>query len=272
MLDVWALNQGRFKKRIYSALIERQTLRRAALIHAVRENEAEDVRRFGITTEVVTIPNGVNPVEFDQLPERETFIKKHQFLMGKTIFLFLGRLHPKKGVALLAKAFSEIARSRSDVALIIAGPDEVGFRKEMEKCLNAEGAAGRYVFTGLLSTEERREVLAAADVFVLPSFSEGFPIAPLEALASGLPVILTEACNIPGIEANGAGLIIKAETPALRDAMLKLASNEALRNEMGRKGRNLVLAKYTWDEIAARLTEVYRAVLDGPRSSVGLTS
>jgi glycosyltransferase involved in cell wall biosynthesis len=267
MLDEWALSQGRFKKRIYANLIEWQTLRRAAVIHALGESEAANIKRLGITTQVVTIPNGVDEAEFDQLPDREVFIKKHPMLGGKTIFLFLGRIHPKKGVTLLAKAFAEVARARPDVALVVAGPDEVGYLKEMEACMDAEGAAGRYVFTGLLAAEDRMEALAAADVFILPSYSEGFPIAPIEALAAGVPVIVTAACNIPGIEEQNVGLISTTEVSTLSQAMIRLADNPALRKQMGANGRTMVSNTYTWDRIAAQMTTVYQNILRGSNGS-----
>lgn len=261
MLDEWALNQGRFKKRIYANLIEWQTLRRAAVIHALGESEAANIKRLGIATQVVTIPNGVNEAEFARLPDRQVFIRKHPMLADKTIFLFLGRIHPKKGVTLLAKAFGEVASARPDVALVMAGPDEASSQEQMEACMDAEGAAGRYIFTGLLETGERMEALAAADVFILPSYSEGFPIAPIEALAAGVPVIVTAACNIPGIEEHKVGLISTTEASSLSQTMIKLADDPTLRKQMGANGRAMVSNTYTWDKIAAQMTTVYQNIL-----------
>jgi glycosyltransferase involved in cell wall biosynthesis len=113
----------------------------------------------------------------------------------------------------------------------------------------------------MLQPTERLSALAGSDIFVLPSYSEGFPIAPIEALAAGLPVVLTEACNIPDIEEAGAGIVITPEIGSLTEAMLLLINNTALRRRMGVKGRELALAKYTWDRVAARMTEVYKNIL-----------
>jgi glycosyltransferase involved in cell wall biosynthesis len=261
MLDTWALNQRRLKKRLYFRLIESRTLRSASSIHAVSETEIEDIRRLAISTEVVHVPNGINQADFEHLPDRNIFREKHPAVAKKTIVLFLGRVHPKKGIALLAKAFSDLAGAQPDLALVVVGPDSGGCQRELEDCMNASGAAGSYVFTGLLGREECIEALAAADIFVLPSSSEGLPIAAMEALAAGLPVILTKACNLQEVEENGAGMIIEQDADALRQAIVTLAGDQATRKEMGRKGREFALTHYTWDRIAARMVNVYESIL-----------
>jgi glycosyltransferase involved in cell wall biosynthesis len=268
MVDSWALSQGKLKKQIYGNLIEWQTLKRAAVIHAVSESEARDIKRLGFTSEVVTIPNGVDFTEFVELPSRSVFQQRNPIIADKTVFLFLGRIHPKKGLDLLLRAFCEVAKVRPNTVLIIAGPDETGYQKQLENYLAEAGQLDKCIFPGMLQSEERLAALAAADVFVLPSYSEGFPIAPIEALAAGLPVILTEACNIPGIEEAGCGIIVRPENDSLSKAMRQLANNPELGKQMGDRGRELVLAKYTWARIASRLTQVYESVLLGKRSGI----
>ena len=131
--------------------------------------------------------------------------------------------------------------------------------------MDAAGAAGRYIFTGLLEGKERIEALAAADVFVLPSYSEGAPIAPLEALAAKVPVILTAACNLSRIEERRAGIITAPDVGALSEAMSRLADDPLLRRQMGLNGRELVLETYTWDKIAAQMFTVYQDILRSHR-------
>jgi glycosyltransferase involved in cell wall biosynthesis len=265
MMDRWALSQGRLKKQIYGNLIEWQTVRRAAALHAVSETEAQDIKRLGFSSELVTIPNGVDVTEFAHLPSRSIFLKRYPIIADKTVFLFLGRIHPKKGLDLLIRAFCQVAKICPNTVLIIAGPNEIGYQKHLEDALAAGGQLDNCIFTGMLQPEERLAALAAADIFVLPSYSEGFPIAPIEALAAGLPVILTEACNIPDIEEAGCGLIVNPETTSLAEAMSQLANNRELGKQMGTRGRQLALAKYTWDRIASRMMQVYESVLLGKR-------
>lgn len=261
MLDAWALRQNRLKKRVYFRLVESRTLSGASSIHAVSTSEVDDVKRLGMTNEVVRIPNGINKAEFALLPDRSAFREKYPMLAGKTILLFLGRLHPKKGTMLLARAFGEAAALQPDLTLVVAGPDSGGCQNQMEDFMDGNGSGGRYLFTGLLGRAERLEALAAADVFVLPSYSEGLPIAVIEALAAGLPAIVTKACNLPSVQENGAGIIVEQDAGSLSAAILKLAGNPVLRREMGLKGRELVWANYTWDEIAARMISVYEGIL-----------
>ncbi len=261
MMDGWALAQGKLKKRVYGGLIEWRTLQRAAAIHAVSETEATDIKRLGFTADIVTIPNGINSNEFAQLPNPSVFTTRYPELLNKTIFLFLGRLHPKKGLDLLVRAFCEVAKVRPDTALVLAGPDEIGYQLRLTSYLDAEGLRGRCIFTGMLGDEERLAALSAADIFVLPSYSEGFPIATIEALAAGVPVILTEACNIPDIEEQGAGIIVKPETTSLREGMLRLVDNPKARKQMGINGRQLALGVYSWDTVAERMGSVYQTVL-----------
>lgn len=268
MMDRWALSQGRLKKQIYGNLIEWQTLRRAAALHAVSESEARDIKRLGFTSEVVTIPNGVDFTEFAHLLSPSVFRQRYPIIADKTVFLFLGRIHPKKGLDLLIRAFCHVDKICPNTVLIIAGPDETGYQKHLEDCLAAAGQLDKCIFTGMLQPEERLAALAAADIFVLPSYSEGFPIAPIEALAAGLPVILTDACNIPGIEEEECGIIVRPETNSISEAMLQLANNRELGKQMGTRGRQLALAKYTWDRIATRMTQVYENVLLGKRPSI----
>jgi glycosyltransferase involved in cell wall biosynthesis len=261
MMSRWALSQAAFKKRIYADLIEWRTLRRAATIHAVSESEAKDIRQLGFSSPIVTIPNGISPTEFSNLPDGSVFRHKYPMLAGKTVLLFLGRIHPKKGLDLLVRSFCRVTKERPNTVLVVAGPDERGYQKHLESRLHAEGFLNRCIFTGMLQPTERLSALAGSDIFVLPSYSEGFPIAPIEALAAGLPVVLTEACNIPDIEEAGAGIVITPEIGSLTEAMLLLINNTALRRRMGVKGRELALAKYTWDRVAARMTEVYKNIL-----------
>lgn len=268
MMDSWALSQGRLKKQIYGNLIEWKMLRRAAALHTVSESEARDIKRLGFATEVVTIPNGVDSSEFADLPSRSVFRQRYPIIADKTVFLFLGRIHPKKGLDLLIRAFCRVAKICPNAVLIIAGPDEADYQKHLEDYLAAAGQLHNCIFTGLLQPEERLAALAAADIFVLPSYSEGFPIAPIEALAAELPVILTEACNIPDIEEAGCGIVVNPETASLSDAMFQLANNRELRKQMGTRGRQLALAKYTWDRIATCMTRAYENVLRDKRPNI----
>jgi glycosyltransferase involved in cell wall biosynthesis len=265
MLDPWALGHKKYKKRIYASLIEWRTLSRANAIHALSRNEAIDVKSLHFMTPVAVIPNGLDLCEFAKLPDRSTLTtNRYPVLTGKMAALFLGRIHPKKGLDLLARAFCEIMRKRDDVILVIAGPDETGNRDRIESHLKAEGGKDHYIFTGMLRGEERLMAFAAADIFILPSYSEGLPMAVIEAMAAGLPVVISDRVNIHhDVHAYKAGIVTKCDVQEIANAVETLLDNEAIRKEMGENGKRLVQDTFTWDVIVPKIIKLYEQVLAG---------
>ncbi len=260
-LEPWAINHKALKKKVYSALIQRRILQKAAALHAITAEEVKHIRAFGVDNEVFMTPNGINPQEFQLLPARRELERLYPQLVGKQVVLFLGRLHPKKGLDILARAFGKVARERDDLCLLVVGPDSEGYRAEVAKILEAEGALGKVVFAGMLTGREKLAALGGADVFVLPSYSEGFSIAILEAMACGLPVVITRQCHFPEVAAAGAGLIIEPEVGELAAALEKLLREPQLRQEMGSNGRRLVNEKFTWAKIAGQMIWLYKEAL-----------
>ena len=262
-LDPWCLNFKRFKKKTYAALIQRRILNGAAAIHAIYQEEAKHVRAFGVESPVTVIPNGINPEEFQGLPAREEMERMYPDLEGKRVLLFLGRIHPKKGLGILARAFSKIIMGRENVHLVIAGPDSEGYQIQVEKALASEGITGMTTFTGTLTGKEKLAALSRADIFVLPSYSEGFSIAILEAMICSLPVIITHQCHFLEVADAKAGIVIDPDPDQLADAITKLLDDAKLREGMGCNGKRLVMERFTWDKIAGRMIELYKNVLEG---------
>jgi glycosyltransferase involved in cell wall biosynthesis len=144
---------------------------------------------------------------------------------------------------------------------VIAGPDG-GYRAATEGFVDAAGIRERTIFTGLLQGEDKLAALADADLFVLPSYSENFGIAVIEAMACGLPVVISDKVNIwREIVADGAGLATPCDAAAVADAMARLLADPGLRRDMGEAGRRSVARRYEWDHVAAALEEAYRAVI-----------
>jgi glycosyltransferase involved in cell wall biosynthesis len=260
-LEPWAINHKALKKKVYSALIQRRILQKAAGLHAITAEEIKHIRGFGVDNEVFMIPNGINPQEFQLLPARRELERLYPQLVGKQVVLFLGRLHPVKGLDILARAFGKVARERDDLCLLVVGPDSAGYQAEVAKILEAEGALGKVVFAGMLTGREKLAALGGADIFVLPSYSEGFSIAILEAMACGLPVVITRQCHFPEVAEAGAGLVIESEVGQLAAAMEQLLGDPQLRQAMGSNGRRLISEKFTWNIIADQMRGLYEAVL-----------
>lgn len=261
MLDPWAIGNARWKKRLAGLVYENRHLRGAACLHALCEAEAEAFRAYGLTNPVAVIPNGVELPEFPAEPVNPGWAM--ELPKGARVLLFLGRLHPKKGLPALLEAWAQVSSS-TDVPwfLVIAGWDQNGHRAEMERLVASLGIEGSVRFVGPQFGEQKAASLQRADAFVLPSLSEGLPMAVLEAWAYRLPVIMTPQCNLPeGFDA-GAALAMEADSESIRVALTNLfgLSDEA-REQMGARGRQLVEQRFTWATVASEMCDVYRWVL-----------
>lgn len=261
MLDSWALRRRRFRKQLYGRLIEWETLTRSSAIHVLTEREALDVSRLGFGRPVQLIPNGLDLSEFDRLPDRATGACHFPAIAGKRVILFLGRIHPQKGLDLLVRAFHDVVHRCPETFLLIAGPDEEGYRRHVEADLKRLVPPDRFLFTGLLQGESRLAALASADIFVLPSYSEGLPMAALEAMAAGLPVILSEDCNLSSVQEIGAGLVVPTQADALCKAILYLIDAPFLAKAMGQRGAVFVRTHYAWDTVADQMIDLYERVV-----------
>ncbi|BDS07654.1 poly(glycerol-phosphate) alpha-glucosyltransferase [Oceaniferula spumae] len=273
MLDAWALNRSRTKKQLASILYERRHLAGAACLHALCQSEAESIRAYGVKVPVAIIPNGIDLPEQNECQGGVT-------RQSKTL-LFLGRIHPKKGLANALRAWAKADRGDRDWQFVIAGWDQERHELELKQICDElsisyadipatqllHGKDDKYrsvsvVFTGSVFGDTKEELLRLADAFILPSYSEGLPMSVLEAWAYKLPVLMTEHCNLPEGFAAKAAVPIKTEIASIADAMVKLfsASDEEL-SQLGENGFNLVSERFTWHKIAEQMNELYHWVL-----------
>lgn len=203
MFEPWILARSRGKKRIAHWLFETANFHHAKLWRALTVKEADQIRSQGIAAPIIVLPNGIDLRSFDDVPAfRRTIASSKK----KRELLFLARLHPKKGLDLLVQAWALLPLSlRGDWRIVVAGPDELGYRAEIEALVARLEVGESMTFTGSVSGDEKHAVLASADAFVLPSYSEGFSVAILEALACRLPVLATHPCNFPDLASRGGG-------------------------------------------------------------------
>jgi glycosyltransferase involved in cell wall biosynthesis len=261
MLDTWALQQKPWRKAPYLALCERRNLASAACLRALTRNEMEDYRRAGIEGSVAIVPNGVTvPLEATSALLFETFPE----LRSRRIVLYLGRLHRKKGIDLLCSAWSRIASQFPDAVLFIAGPDSEGTLSHLQSMVTDAGIGTRVVFAGMLSAPLKWSALAAAEVFVLPSHSEGFSVSIVEAMGMGVPVIVTRQCWFPEVAENSCGWIIEPDAGQTADSLaesLRMSPSERAARQAN--ARNLVEANYSWTVIGRKMVQVYEWILGG---------
>jgi glycosyltransferase involved in cell wall biosynthesis len=237
---------------------------------ALTADEAADARTVwaaqGVAlhdNQIAIVPNGVHLDDYATLPPAEPF--RTQWKLGSgPVVLFLGRLHERKGLQLLIPAFAAALQQANvsaaqDSRLLIVGPD-AGMLAALRELAQAHDVADRIIFTGLLTGADKLAALAVADVFALPAVGEGFSMAVLEAMACGLPVILTPGCHFPEAAQAGAGLVVERAIEPLREALVTLLTGNARRASMGNRARALIAERYTWPQVAAQLEQVYAAI------------
>ncbi|MBF2013975.1 MAG: glycosyltransferase [Rivularia sp. T60_A2020_040] len=260
-LTPWALAQSQFKKRVYTSLIERRNLNNAAAIHCTSQGEAKDVQKFGIKSPTITLPLGVNqPINYPQAKLK--LHQKYGVETTKPIVLFLSRLHYKKRPDLLIQALEKLTAQKYKFHLILAGSGEYEYINYLKSLVASVGLTACTSFAGFVTGEDKDLLLQGADMFVLPSFSENFGIAIAEAMAVGIPVIITPGIQIaPSIAEAEAGLVVEGQVNTLTAAIEKLLAFPQLRQQLGENGRQFVHSNYSWSTIAKDLSSVYSAII-----------
>ncbi len=251
------------KKRVYLRWIARPFMNRAACIHALTPAELEGFQKVGIRVPYIVVPNGIDQNEFADLPQPQEANDHWPMLRGRRMVLFLGRLSPEKGLNQLISAWKQVIREYPEAILMMAGPDQRGYRAAVQTLAERHDLTGNIIMPGMLAGQERLLALSRGDLYVQPSLSEGFSMAVLEALACGKPCLITPGCNFGEVAEVGAGEVVEPCADALATGLARLLSRSSTeRQEMGNRGRNLVLAKYTWDIIARKMLTVYRCILN----------
>ncbi|MBI5764505.1 MAG: glycosyltransferase [Planctomycetes bacterium] len=262
MMMPWAWNRSWWKKRPTGWLFEHGNLRKAALLHALAPGEAEAMRALGFNSTIETIPNGIHVSAYETLPPAERLIARFPELKDRRWILFLGRIHPQKGIVQAMQAGFDVFSAAKQWHLIVAGPDEVGMRSVLEAAVRRKGAADRVTFTGMLDREDTLAALGGAEVLLQPSMSEGLSMSILEALASGVAVVISPACNMPMVQERGAGVIVEPQRRAIAGVLAKLvAQSTGELRAMGSRGRALAREQFDWSVLTPRYRAMYsRAV------------
>ncbi len=253
MLGTEALRFSHLKKRVFWLAAQGQAVRSVSCFHATAEQEYQDIRAFGLTQPVAIIPNGIDlPAARPLGPSPRT-----------PVVVSLGRIHPKKGLDRLIRAWALIEAVHPDWRLEIVGPSEDGHGKELER-LSLELGLRRVTIAGPVFGEAKLRLLAEAELFVLSTLNENFAMTVAESLVCGTPVISTKGAPWAGLESNRCGWWVDhgpdAMAVALRTAM-SLSSEE--RQAMGARGRAWMERDFGWDGIAREMTDVYRWLVEG---------
>ncbi len=262
----WAWRRRRLRKALFWHFFDKRYFQQAAAIVALTGAEADSIRRIGLTNRIEVIPNGVDVRRFANGITRRQLEEKLPQIRSRRIVLFLGRLHPIKGIAALVTAFKWVRAQHADAILVVAGPDENGYRKKLEHQAYHEGLLEDTLFLGLVVGDLKVGLLRHSEVFVLPSYSEGFPITVLEALASHLPVILTKNCHVPEVAAAGAGIEVDTSPRQIANALSALLSDDSMRVQMGENASRLAAKRFSWNRVAKMTSELCSQIAWGRKS------
>jgi glycosyltransferase involved in cell wall biosynthesis len=268
MLDEWSLSQKAWKKRPYMALIERASLLGASAIHVTSKGELEHSKLNEWSVPKVVIPLGLHKSKYSELADKKYFFQRYPELSGKQIVLFLGRLHYKKQPDVVIRAFHQASSNIPNAHLVLAGAGEKPYVQSLNELANSLGIQDRVLFTGILKGDAVKETYRAASVFVLPSWQENFGLAIVEAMAAECPVVASDRIDLaPDISEAKAGLIVSPNIEDTAEAIVRLLQDKEMRREMGYKGRQLVLERFTWERCAQEFNGVLDDILSGNNKS-----
>jgi glycosyltransferase involved in cell wall biosynthesis len=272
-LDPFIRRRHRPRKWIHAKLLAERDYRKAT---AVLFNSAEEMRLASDWSGLKMMPhNGAGPKRFVvpvgldpqwlQEPDAaagERFRNKFPELSGRRLVVYFGRINFKKGLDILAGAFARVARDRQDIHLVLAGPDTEGYGRKVKGWLAEGGVLEKATFTGLLEGEYRFAVLQRAEVFALPSYTENFGQVVVEAMASRVPVVISDRVNIwPYVKQANAGLVVPCDAEATAEALRSVLTDPVKGKQMGCNGRHWAAEHLLWSAVAGQMADAYKAML-----------
>jgi glycosyltransferase involved in cell wall biosynthesis len=263
VLNQWGMRQRRpWMKRLSFHCLERPLLDGAAALHYTSEQERQEVARLELHCPTVVIPN---PIEAPRVPRGHLagcFRAGHPQLRGRTVLVFLSRLDAKKGLELLLSAFAEAHTRYPALALVIAGEGEPSYVSSLQRLVSQLGIGDATIWTGFVRGMQKWALLADADVFVLPSYSENFALAAVEAMSVGVPVLVSDHVGIHGAIVDAkAGLVAPCRETAWTQAILEMATNAAERHQMGRRARCLAEKQFSLEVVTKQIVCLYEELV-----------
>jgi glycosyltransferase involved in cell wall biosynthesis len=259
-LDPHMRKKNDLLKRAYLATVGRPLLTRAAALVFTAEDERA-LASYGPRRPEWVIPNGLDMAEYDRLPPPGTFRAAFPAVSGPFLF-FLGRLSRQKGLDLLLPAFQRLSHARPDLRLVLAGPDHEGYERQVRTMAQELGVADRVHFPGLITGELKLAAFVDAGLFVLPSYAENFGGVIIEALACGLPVVISDQVNIHReLSDTGLATVVTSSVDAVASGIASALADAAGRARVATLGPALVRSRYSWDAIVPTLIARYTEVI-----------
>lgn len=256
----WLL-QKKFLNRLYYRLVGSRVIKNSERILALTKKEIEQFRDMGIDeTKIVLIPNGIDSLDIRKL-DIGSFRRKYNIGNNQNVILFLGRIHKIKGINLLIDSFEELLKDLDNSILVIVGPDD-GFLPELEKKIHNLNLEDNTIITGPLYEESKYEAYIDADVYVLPSIYETFPMTVIESCACGTPVILTKNCGISDIINEKAGYSVNFDKNSLKNSILQILTNVDVKKRFSLNAKHLLNDQFDLEMVIDSLEKVYKDCLN----------
>lgn len=258
-LDPHQFRKNELVKRTYMATVGRPLLRQAAAFVFTSQQE-RDLAVYHPSCTAWIVPIGLDSASFRDRPPAGAFRSAFRTVHGPFL-LFLGRLDPKKGLDLLIRAFAQIEGARPDLSLVVAGPDSGGYGDDMRRLAARLGVDERVCFTGVLSPELKLAAFVEAELFVLPSYAENFGAVITEALACGLPVVISNRVNIwPEMAEAGVATVVDCSVESVAAGISATLADTGFRRHVAARGPALVRERYTWEAIVPDLVAKYASI------------
>ncbi|MBD2437140.1 glycosyltransferase [Nostoc sp. FACHB-110] len=255
----WSLEQSTRKKQVYLNLIERSNLQYSQAVHFTSELEQQEAERLNLGVSGFVLPHGLSIPP--TISDARLRLRQHLNLpIDQPIILFLSRLHPKKGLEYLISALCKLQNYR--FTLVIAGSGSPEYTEQLKSLVVSTGISDRTHFAGFIENETKDLYLQGADLFALTSHSENFGIAVLEALAAGVPVLITPCVALASVvEKYQLGYVLPQDILKISDTIEKFLNHPQLSQEMGDRARQVVLDQYTWKNIACQMVDIYTKII-----------
>lgn len=251
-----------FLKRIYIKLIETSNINNAAMIHLASEYEKKRFLCLEFDVPTAVVARGIFLKEYERQLAGKSLQIIYPQLRGKKIILFLGRIHPKKGLEKLGLAFKEIIKKKKDVRLVITGDGEKEYVKKIKSFYKKLGLLDKTVFTGMLLGEEKLSAFYSSEIFVLSSYGENFGIAALEAMACGLPVVISKKVGLfSDVKEYQTGFVVGNEVADIERAIEEIIDNRKLKDGMAQNSKKLIQDKFGIDKITDQMVKVYQEII-----------
>lgn len=274
-LAPWSLSRKRLRKGLMWHVGVKQMLHGAAAVHYTTTAERREAQERLRSRRGVVIPLGIDEAVLQTSTAPSLFRQRHPALGQHPYVLMLCRLHPKKGIELCIKAFLDIVQRTAlqHWRLVVAGDGEASYVVNLQQIVRQRDGERKVLFTGWLAGDEKHAALQGAALFALPSYQENFALCVAEAMACGVPVMVSPHVNLADeIRTTGAGWVVDLKHADLCQALQDALVGEEQRVACGAAGRDLILSRFRWETVATKLSQLYYSIIETHRAAFSITT